>query len=120
MHSDAVQIQVEKEDIVKIFEQCEKKNLMIKQIAGQAMRLGELESMWREFDARLGAFNDKIEDQKIRLRKEIDSRIKELNADLEKMYDKWQEKKPKERNDLTREEAQETSELMKELRANWT
>ncbi len=30
MHLDAVQIQVEKEDIVKIFDQCEKKNLMIK------------------------------------------------------------------------------------------
>jgi len=35
---------------------------MIKQIAGQGMRLGEIESMWREFDARLNAFNDKIED----------------------------------------------------------
>jgi hypothetical protein len=35
---------------------------MIKQITGQGMRLGDLESMWREFDARLGAFNDKIED----------------------------------------------------------
>ena len=74
MHSDAVQIQVDKEDIVKIFEQCEKKNLMIKQIAGQGMRMGEIESMWREFDARLNAFNDKIEDQKARLKKEIDAR----------------------------------------------
>jgi hypothetical protein len=30
MHADAMQIQVEKDDIVKLFEQCEKKNLMIK------------------------------------------------------------------------------------------
>lgn len=80
------------------------------------MRLGDLESMWREFDARLGAFNEKIEDQKARLKKEIDNKIKELNSDLEKMYDKWQEKKPKERNQLTRDEALETSEMMKELR----
>lgn len=107
---------MEKEDIVQIFDQCEKKNLMIKQIAGQGMRMGEIESMWREFDARLNAFNDKIEDQKERLRKEIDSRAKELNSDLEKMFDKWQEKKPKERNEMTREEALETSEMMKELR----
>lgn len=57
-----MQIQVEKDDVVKIFEQCEKKNLMIKQITGQSMRLGDLESMWREFDARINAFNDKIED----------------------------------------------------------
>jgi dynein heavy chain 2 len=80
------------------------------------MRLGELESMWREFDARISAFNDKIEDQKTRLQKEIDARIKELNSDLEKMFERWNEKKPKERNELTREQALETSEMMKELR----
>jgi len=28
------------------------------------MALQELESKWREFDARLGAFNEKIEGQK--------------------------------------------------------
>lgn len=84
------------------------------------MKMGEIESMWREFDARLNAFNDKIEDQKARLRKEIDARAKELNNDLEKMFERWQEKKPKERNELTREEAMETSEMMKELRAQWS
>ena len=67
MHTDAIEIGVEKERIVNIFEGCEKKNKMIKQMTGQAMRLGEIESMWREFDARLAAFNDKIEDQKARL-----------------------------------------------------
>ena len=43
-----------------------------------------------------------------------------LNSDLEKMFDKWNEKKPKERNQLTFEEALETSEMMKELRQQWT
>jgi Skp family chaperone for outer membrane proteins len=84
------------------------------------MRLSELESMWREFDARISAFNDKIEDQKTRLSKEIDARIKELNGDLEKMFERWAEKKPKDRNELTREEALETSEIMKELRQQWS
>jgi Skp family chaperone for outer membrane proteins len=84
------------------------------------MRLSELESMWREFDARISAFNDKIEDQKTRLSKEIDARIKELNGDLEKMFERWAEKKPKDRNELTREEAFETSEIMKELRQQWS
>jgi len=45
--------------------------------------------MWREFDARLAAFNDKIEDQKARLVQELDGKIKTLNSDLEKMFDKW-------------------------------
>ena len=103
MHQDAMTIQVEKDDIVKIFERCEKKNLMIKQITGQSMRLGELESMWREFDARISAFNDKIEDHKTLLQKEIDTSIKELNNDLEKMFERWNEKKPQDRNELTKD-----------------
>ncbi len=48
---------------------------MIKQFTGVSVGLVELERMWREFDARINAFNDKIEDQKERLRKEIDNRI---------------------------------------------
>lgn len=32
------------------------------------------------------------------------------------MFDKWTEKKPKDRNELTREDAYEISETMKELR----
>jgi hypothetical protein len=32
------------------------------------------------------------------------------------MFERWQEKKPKERNELTKEEALETAEMMKELR----
>jgi len=67
MHSDALVIQQEKDAVVKVFEGCELKNKMIKQMTGQSMRLAELESMWREFDARISAFNDKIEDQKSRL-----------------------------------------------------
>jgi hypothetical protein len=35
------------------------------------------------------------------------------------MFDKWNEKKPKDRNQLTYEEAMETSEMMRDLRAQW-
>ena len=119
MHKDAMEIETNKGKYVEIFESLKKKNLMIKQIQGQGMGLTELESRWREFEARLGAFNDKIEDQKQRLREEIDKRIKSLSVELEKMYDRWQEKKPKERNQLTYEEALETSETMKEMNQHW-
>ena len=80
------------------------------------MALQELESKWREFEARLGAFNDKIEDQKKRLGQEIDKRAKSLADQLEKMYDRWQEKKPKDRNQLSYEEALETSEVMRDMK----
>lgn len=35
------------------------------------------------------------------------------------MFDKWQEKKPKERNQLTYEEAMETAETMREMKKQW-
>ena len=35
------------------------------------------------------------------------------------MFDRWQEKKPKERNQLTYEEAMETAEAMREMRKQW-
>jgi choline kinase len=89
MHKDAMEIETNKGKYVEIFESLKKKNLLIKQIQGQGMGLTELESRWREFEARLGAFNDKIEDQKQRLREEIDKRIKSLSIELEKMYDRW-------------------------------
>lgn len=57
MNKHAMEIGVEKGSIVKIFQGCELKNKMIKQMTGTAMRgMGEIESMWREFDARLAAF----------------------------------------------------------------
>lgn len=43
-----------------------------------------------------------------------------MNSDLEKMFDKWQAKKPKDNSQITFGEAVETSEMMKELRSNWT
>jgi len=89
-------------------------------MTGSAMRgMTEIESMWREFDARLAAFQDKIEEQKARLLKQLDSDVKTLNSDLEKMFDKWQEKKPKDKAQMTLEEALETQEMMKEQTAAW-
>lgn len=101
---------------MRIYEGCEKKNKMIKQMKGTSMNLAEIESMWKYFDARLATFQDKIQEQKGRLMQELDNRVKTLNSDLEKMFDKWNEKKPKDRNQLTYDEAMETSEMMKELR----
>jgi hypothetical protein len=89
-------------------------------MTGTAVPLRDIESGWREFDARLGAFNDKIEDQKARLVQEIDNKVKSLNTDIEKMYDKWQEKKPKDRNKLTYEDAIETADMMRQLQADWS
>ena len=57
MNKHAMDIGVEKTEILKIFQGCELQNKMIKQMTGTAMRgMGEIESKWREFDARLLQF----------------------------------------------------------------
>jgi dynein heavy chain 2 len=116
MHKAAMEIQTNRQHYGDLYNGLKEKDRMIRQIKGQGLALQELESKWREFEDRLGAFSEKIEGQKRRLREEIDKRAQSLAAELEKMYDRWQEKKPKERNQLSYEEAEETSEVMKDLR----
>jgi hypothetical protein len=59
------------------------------------LKLGDLESKWREFISRLDIFNDKIEDQKKRLKEEIDKRIQGLATEVEKMYDPGRRRSPR-------------------------
>ena len=53
------------------------------------------------------------------LKQETDKRIQSINSDLEKFYTRWTTLKPKERTELDRETAIETSEKMKEWREQW-
>ena len=98
MHKDAMEIERNKGKFVELYQSLQKKNHMIKQMTGQGTALQELESLWEEFEHRLGAFNEKIEEQKKRLREELEKRTKTVTSELEKMYEKWEHNKPKERN----------------------
>ena len=120
MNAAAMDIGSRKQHYSELYEGLREKNRMIKQIQGQGKALQDLESKWREFDARLAAFNEKIAGQRQRLAEEIDKRGKSLAVELEKMYDRWQEKKPKERNQLTHEDAAETSAVMGEMKQQWS
>ena len=55
-----------------------------------------------------------IDEQRKVLKQETDKRIQSINSDLEKFYTRWTTLKPKERTELDRETAIETSEKMKE------
>jgi hypothetical protein len=67
----------------------------------------------------LASFNEKIEDQKKRLREELEKRTQTVSKELDRMYEKWQENKPKERNQLNVAEAYETSKMMKKMKVEW-
>ena len=60
MHKEAMEIEQNKQEISEKFVSLKGKNLMIKQQIGRGMALNDLESKWREFEALLGIFNDKI------------------------------------------------------------
>ena len=78
-----------------------------------------MRARWGNFDSTLSAFSEMIDEQKNVLKQETDQRIKSLNNDLEKFYNRWESLKPKERNQLDREIAMETSEQMKDWRQQW-
>jgi hypothetical protein len=61
MHNHAIQLGMEKDGIMKIFQGAEEKNKMIKQMKGTSVNISEVESMWKFFESRLAQFNDKIE-----------------------------------------------------------
>lgn len=82
--------------------------------------MGKLEVKWRELNERLDYFQGQIEQQKQRLRDEIEKRAKGLAAESEKMYEKWQVNKPKEKALLkTMDEADEIAASLKEIRKAW-
>jgi dynein heavy chain 2 len=116
---EALEIANRKHEIVELYKNCEEKNKMLRQIAGQGANLGAMQDRWENFDVALNRFSDMIEEQRDVLRNEIDSRIKEVNNELEKFYSRWIALKPKEMNDMDKEQAFECSEKMKEWRVEW-
>ena len=89
MHKDAMEIETNKGKYAEIFARLQKKNLMIKQMTGQGTALQELESLWEQFEQRLASFNEKIEDQKKRLREELERRTVTVSKELDRMFEKW-------------------------------
>jgi hypothetical protein len=104
----------------KVYTDLQDKNRMIKQSGGVGQNMGKLEVKWRELNERLDYFQGQIEQQKQRLRDEIEKRARGLAAESEKMYDKWQVNKPKEKALLkTMDEADEIAASLKEIRKAW-
>lgn len=119
MHKDAMEIVTNKGKFTELFKSLQKKNHMIKQMIGRGTALDELERLWEQFEQRLASFNEQIEDQKKRLREELEKRTNTVAKELDRMYEKWQENKPKERNQLNVAEAYETSKMMKKMKVDW-
>lgn len=117
--AEAVQIASKKDSFVNLYNQCEERNRVLKQISGEGAQIGDMQNRWENFDVALNAFSSMIDEQKNVLKKETDKRIQALNGELEKTFNRWEALKPKERSDMDRETAMETSEKMKEWREKW-
>lgn len=117
--SNAVEISGKKSSFVALYNQCEQRNLILKQISGEGAQIGDMQNRWENFDVALSAFSSMIDEQKNVLKQETDKRISALNSELEKTFNRWEALKPKERGDMDRETAMETSEKMKEWREKW-
>ena len=110
---------VNKDEFVNLYNQCEERNRILQQVAGEGAHIGEMQNRWDNFDVALNAFSSMIDEQKNVLKQETDKRIGALNMELEKTFNRWEALKPKETTEMDRETAIETSEKMKEWREKW-
>lgn len=117
--AEAVEIASKKSKYIELYNQCEQKNYVLMQISGEGAHIGDMQSRWKNFDVALNAFSSMIDEQKNVLKQETDKRIKALNGELEKTFNRWEALKPKDMSDMDRETAMETSEKMKEWREKW-
>lgn len=117
--AEAVEIASKKSSFVNLYNQCEERNKILIQISGEGVQISDMQNRWENFDVALSAFSSMIDEQKNVLKQETDKRIQALNGELEKTFNRWEALKPKERSDMDREMAMETSEKMKEWREKW-
>ena len=118
MQRAVMEIEEQKEGYENMLKHLKTKNSMIKTSTGKGVSLQELDSKWREFEARLGAFIDKIKIQNKKLREEVDKRGIDINNDLQKFAEKWDKTTGKAAKD--RKDAQGMSEMMSDNFSQWT
>ena len=98
----ALEINNQKEEMKKMYVECEERNKILRQVGGQNVKITEMESRWHNLEITLAAFSATIEEQKNLVRQEIDSRVKGINNDVEKFYSRWSALKPKEIDEIDR------------------
>jgi len=88
-----MELSKKKFEIKKICEEGEKMNELLTKISGQTfnvnLQISNLESKMESLDNIMNSFSDMIEEQKQNVKIELNSKIKNINVDLEKFYSKW-------------------------------
>ena len=116
---EALEIAKSKAGIRELYQECQEKNKLLRQMAGQNVDLTEIESRWTKLETTLSAFSEMIEEQKNVVKSEIDQRIRNVNVEIEKFYARWSALKPKEMDEMDNEIAEETTVKMKDWRKEW-
>eukprot|EP01062_Namystynia_karyoxenos_P045109 TRINITY_DN3342_c0_g5_i1.p1 TRINITY_DN3342_c0_g5~~TRINITY_DN3342_c0_g5_i1.p1 ORF type:complete len:4328 (+),score=2117.78 TRINITY_DN3342_c0_g5_i1:233-13216(+) len=78
----------------------ETKNKLLKAVAGHTIDTSGLRSRWEQFDVHLEAHDKVIEQQKERMKSEVDSEKKKYFKELDSFMSHWQERKPKDISQL--------------------
>ena len=100
---------------------CAQKENILRRVSGEDARVALLQAQWDNFEMNFASYEEKVASQKERLRKEAHSKIASLAQQIDKFYRRWSAQKPKASVDaaLTRDQAQEYAQQMKEWRQEW-
>lgn len=90
-----------KRDVRQELKRCEDKMKLLVAVAGNRMqiddlqmRLNRLPGRWENLEIAMEAFNDMIEEQRERLKGEIDGLVMECESKVDKFFQRWEALKP--------------------------
>lgn len=118
---EMVKLAERRQDVHSMINACEQKETILRRISGEDARVALLQSQWDNFEINFASYEEKIAAQKERLRKEANAKIHSLSQQIDKFYRRWTAHKPKASVDapMTKDEAQEYAQQMKEWRQDW-
>lgn len=97
-----------------IYNRIKEKNKVLRAIAGAGFNLSQIDSRWDNLLVSVDGFNQLINEQKEHIKSQIQNKIKNINANLEKFVARWKALRPKERDMIDLDAVENMSLKMKD------
>ncbi|KAL4440929.1 hypothetical protein ABPG74_009342 [Tetrahymena malaccensis] len=95
------------------------KNKLLRNLVGFVQNTSNIEKRWENFELAIGDFDNILAEQTKTIKQEIGKRSEGVNQEIDKFFAKWQNLKPKQTEELDKEQARELAAKMKEWRNDW-
>ncbi|KAG2385509.1 hypothetical protein C9374_003324 [Naegleria lovaniensis] len=115
-HAACRRISEEKSIFYTEFDNFEKKNRLLRSVAGVALDGTYIKEKWNDFDDNLQAHEVYLKDRTSNLQKEVESKLLSFKTELSKFANKWHELKPKDNSFVDASTSKKQISFIKEKR----